>query len=91
MLFPWGDRVWAAFFRGIVIGFLGRFFLVLRFFWSSGRYRALTVASPIGFAYFLAGLEIGVALIRAIVFRGLNALQGWGHRMIDPSKHGGAS
>jgi hypothetical protein len=37
--------------------------------------------------YFLAGLEIGIGFI--VVFLGLNALQGWGHRMIDQSKRGG--
>jgi hypothetical protein len=44
-----------------------------------------------GFSDFLAGLEIGIALIGAIVFFGLNALQGWGHHMVDQSKRGGAS
>jgi len=45
-------------------------------------------ARPIGFVYFLAGLEVGIALIGAIVFLGLNALQGWGHRMTNQSKRG---
>jgi hypothetical protein len=75
----------------MVFGFFGGLVLILLFFWSSGKCGALAVVRPSGFVYFLAGLEIGIALIGAIVFLGLNALQGWGHRMIDQSKRGGAS
>jgi hypothetical protein len=46
---------------------------------------------PIGFVYFLAGLEIGVALIGAIVFLDLNALHRWERPPLDHSKHGGVS
>lgn len=88
---PLSDGVWVVFFRGIVIGFLGGLVLILLFFWSGGRYRGLTVASPIGFVYFLAGLEIGIALIGAIVFLGLHAFNGWGQREFENSKHGGTS
>jgi hypothetical protein len=88
MLFPLSDGVWAVFFRGIVFGFIGGFLLILLFLWSSGRYAQLAAARPIGFLYFLAGLEVGIALIGAIVLLGFNALQEWGRRMIDQSKHG---
>ena len=91
MLPPLSDGVWAVFFRGMVFGFLGGFVLILLFLWGSGKYGALVALRPIGFVYFLAGLEIGIALIGTIVFLGLNALQGWRHHMIDQSKHSGAS
>jgi hypothetical protein len=89
MLPPLSDGVWAVLFRGVVIGFLGGFLLILLFLWSSGKYRALVVATPTGFLYFLIGLEIGVALIGAIVFLGFSALHGWGQRTLDQSRHGG--
>jgi hypothetical protein len=91
MLFPLSDGVWVVFFRGMVFGFIGGLVLILLFLWSSGKYGALVAARPIGFVYFLAGLEVGIALIGAIVLLGLNALQGWGHSMTDQSKRGGAS
>lgn len=91
MLFPLGDGVWVVFFRGMVFGFIGGLVLILLFLWSSGKYGALAAARPISFVYFLAGLEVGIALIGAIVFLGLTALHGWGHRMTDQSKGGGAS
>jgi hypothetical protein len=86
MLFPLSDAVWGVFLRGIVIGFFGGFVLILLFLWSGGKY-----GRPIGFVYFLAGLEIGIALIGAIVFLGLNAFHDWGQRQFEKSKHGGAS
>jgi hypothetical protein len=91
MLFPLSDGVWVMFFRGMVFGFFGGLVLILLFLWSGGKYGALAAVRPIGLVYFLAGLEIGIALIGALVFLGLNALHGWGHRMIDQSKRGGAS
>ena len=90
MLFPLSDGVWVVFFRGMVFGFIGGLVLILLFLWGSGKYGALVAARPIGFVYFLAGLEVGIALIGAIVFLGLNALQGWGRHMVDQSKRGGA-
>jgi hypothetical protein len=81
MLFPLSDGVWVMFFRGVVFGFIGGLVLILLFLWSSGKYGALAAARPIGFVYFLAGLEVGIAFIGTIVFLGLNALRGWGHRM----------
>lgn len=76
MLPPLSDGVWAVFFRGMALGFLGGFVLILLFLWGSGKYGALVVVRPIGFVYFLAGLEIGMALIGTIVFLGLNAVTG---------------
>ena len=90
MLFPLSDAVWGMFFRGIVYGFLAGIVLTILFLWS-GKYGALAGVKPIGFVYFLAGLEIGIALIGAIVFLGLHAWHDWGHRMTDQSKRGGAS
>jgi hypothetical protein len=88
MLPPLSDGVWAVFFRGMVFGFLGGFVLILLFLWDSGKYGALAAVRPIGFVYFVAGLEIGIALIGAIVFLGLHAWHGWGQRLLDQSKHG---
>jgi hypothetical protein len=50
----------------------------------------LAASRPIGFVYFLAGLEIGIVLIGGMVFLGLHALQNWRHHMIDQSKQGSA-
>jgi len=88
MLFPLSDMVWGVFFRGVVFGFIGGIVLILLFFWTSGKYAQLAWARPLGLVYFLAGVEIGIALIGTIVFLGLHALQGWHHHMIDESKHG---
>jgi hypothetical protein len=90
MLFPLSDAVWGMFFRGIVYGFLAGIVLTVLFLWS-GKYGALAWARPIGFVYFVAGLEFGIALIGAIVFLGLHAWHGWGQHMLDQSKRGGAS
>jgi hypothetical protein len=90
MLFPLSDLVWGMFFRGIVYGFLAGIVLIVVFLWS-GRYGALAGMKPVGFVYFLAGLEIGIALIGAIAFLGLHALHDWGQRALDQSKNGGAS
>ena len=60
----------------MLLGFLGGFVLILLFLWGSGKYGALVAARPIGFVYFLAGLEIGMVLIGTIVFLGLNAVAG---------------
>ena len=76
MLPPLSDGVWAVFFRGMLLGLLGGFVLILLFLWGSGKYGALVAARPIGFVYFLAGLEIGMVLIGTIVFLGLNAVAG---------------
>jgi hypothetical protein len=67
MLFPLSDGVWVMLFRGMVFGLFGGLVLILLFLWSSGKYGALAALRPIGFVYFLAGLEIGIALIGAIV------------------------
>ncbi len=86
-MFPLSDAVWGMFFRGIVYGFLAGIVLIVLFLWS-GKYGALAGIIPIGFVYFLAGLEIGIALIGAIVFLGLHAWHDWGRRALDESKHG---
>jgi hypothetical protein len=52
------------------------------FFWGSGKYGALVAVRPNSFVYFVVGLEIGIALIGAIVFLGLHAWQGWGQRRL---------
>ena len=83
MLFPLSDAVWGVFFRGMVFGFFGGLVLILLFLWSSRKY-----GRPIGFVYFLAGLEIGIALIGAIVFLGLHALHGSEQRFFYQSKPG---
>jgi hypothetical protein len=86
MLPPLSDGVWVVFFRGMVFGFLGGFLLILLFLWGSGKYGALVVARPNGFVYFVAGLEIGFALIGAIVFLGLHAWNGSEQRFFDQSR-----
>jgi len=86
-MFPLSDLVWAMFFRGIGYGFLAGIVLIVLFLWSP-KYGALAGVKPIGFVYFLAGLEIGIALIGAIVFLGLNVLHSWGRPPLDQSKHG---
>jgi hypothetical protein len=83
MLFPLSDAVWGVFLRGMVFGFFGGLVLILLFLWSGGKY-----GRPIGFVYFLAGLEIGIALIGAIVFLGLHALHVSDQRFFDQSKRG---
>jgi hypothetical protein len=89
-MFPLSDGVWAVFVRGIAYGFLGGIVLIVVFLWS-GKYGALAGVKPIGFVYFLAGMEIGVALIGAIAFLGLHTWHDWGRHMLDQSKHGGTS
>jgi hypothetical protein len=73
-MFPLSDAVWSMFFRGIVYGFLAGIVLIVPFLWS-GKYGALAGLKPIGFVYFLAGLEVGIALIGAVAYLGLNVLR----------------
>ena len=89
MLFPLSDAVWGMFFRGIVFGFLAGLVLILLFFWTSGRYAHLAWARPLGLVYFLAGVEIGIAIIGTIVFLGINALHSGPPKIADQSKQGG--
>ena len=86
-MLPLSDGVWVVFFRGMVFGFLGGIVLIALFLWS-GKYGALAGIKPIGFVYFEAGLEIGIALVGAIVFSGLRAWHDLGRRALDQSKHG---
>ena len=88
-MFPLSDAVWGCFFRGIVFGFLAGFVVILLFLSFTGKYGMLARVRPIGLVYFLAGVEIGIALIGGIALFGLNALHNWGQRMLDQSKHGG--
>jgi hypothetical protein len=53
--------------------FFGRHCFDRSFPKGSGKYGSLAGIRPIGFLYFLAGLEIGIALIGAIAFFGLQA------------------
>ena len=76
MLFPLSDGVWVSVFSWNGLWFFGGLVLIVLFLWSGGKYGALAAVRPIGFVYFLAGLEIGIALIGAVVFLGLNALRG---------------
>ena len=86
-MFPLSDLVWGMFFRGMAYGFLAGIVLIVVFLWS-GKYGTLAGLKPIGFVYFLVGLEVGIALIGAIVFLGLNVLHGWARPPLDQSKHG---
>lgn len=69
------------FFRGIGLGFLGGFVLIVLFLLTGGKYAHLTWARPSGLLYFLAGLEIGIALAVGLVFLVLHNLQAGGPRM----------
>jgi len=92
MLFPLSDAVWSMFFRGMVFGVLAGFVLILLFFWSSGgKYGALAAARPICFVYFLAGVEIGIAIIGMVAFAGLQAMRIHRLQMMDRMKNGGVS
>jgi hypothetical protein len=91
MLFPLSDGVWSVFFRGIDFGVFGGFVLILLFLWSSGKYGPLVTARPIGFVYFLAGVEVGIAVIGMVVFAGLQAMRIHGQHMMNRLKNGGAS
>ncbi len=75
----------------MVFGVLAGFVLILLFFWSSGKYGALAAARPICFVYFLAGLEIGIAVIGMVAFAGLQAMRIHGQNMMNRLKNGGAS
>jgi hypothetical protein len=82
----------SCFFEEMVFGFFGGLVLILLFFWSSGgKYSALAAGKPIGFVYFLAGLEIGIALIGMAVFAGLQAMRIHSQHIMDRLKNGGAS
>jgi predicted benzoate:H+ symporter BenE len=86
-MFPLRDEVWGMFLRGLVYGFLAGIVLIVLFL-RSGKYGGLVAVKPIGFVYFLAGLEVGIALIGTIVFSALHAWHGQAQRMFEQSKHG---
>jgi len=91
MSLPLSDSVWSIFFRGMVFGVLAGFVLILLFFWSSGKYGALAASRPICFVYFLAGVEVGIAVIGMVAFAGLQAMRIHSQHRIDQLKSGGAS
>jgi hypothetical protein len=86
MLLPLSDGVWALFFRGMVYGLLAGLFLILSFLFLpvggfAKHYAPLVAARPLGLVYFLAGIEIGIALIGLVVFAGLQALRIYGAKV----------
>jgi hypothetical protein len=85
MLLPLSDGVWALFFRGMVYGLLAGLFLVLALLLPVGNfakhYAPLVAARPLGLVYFLAGVEIGIALIVMAVLADLQALRTYGQHV----------
>ena len=77
------------FFRGMVFGFFGGLVLILLFLW--GKYGPLAALKPIGFVYFLAGVEVGIAVIGMVVLAGLQAVRIHRLHIMDRMKNGGAS
>jgi len=88
-MYPLNDMVWSVLFRGIIFGVLAGFVSTFLFLSVTGKYGALARARPIGFVYFFVGVEIGIALVGAIVFLGFHALHERAHRMVEQSKQGG--
>jgi len=91
MLLPLSDSVWSIFFRGMAFGFLAGLVLIVLFLWGGGKYGVLAASRPIGFVYFLAGVEVGIAVIGIVVFAGLHALRIQRQHIMDRMKNGGAS
>ena len=91
MFLPLSDSVWTMFFRGMAFGVLGGLVLILLFCWSSEKYGALVVGKPICLLYFLAGVEIGIAVIGMVVFAGLQGMRMHARHRIDRMKSGGVS
>jgi hypothetical protein len=69
-----------------VYGFLAGIVLIALFL-RSGKYSGLVGLRPIGFVYFLVGLEVGIASIGAITLLGLHVWHDRAQRMFDQSKH----
>jgi ABC-type sulfate transport system permease component len=86
-MFPLRDEVWGVFLRGLLYGFLAGIVLIALFL-RTGKYGGLAAVRPIGFVYFLVGLEVGIALAGTIVFSALQAWHGRAQRMFEQSKHG---
>ena len=91
MLFPLSDAVWGMFFRGMVFGLLTGLVLIFLFLWGGGKYGVLAAARPIGFVYFLAGAEVGIAVIGMVAFVGLQAMRIHSQHIMDRMKNGGVS
>lgn len=85
-MFPLRDMVWGMFLRGIVCGFLAGIVLIVVFL-RSGKYGGLAGLRPIGFVYFLVGLEVGIASIGAIALLGLHVWNDRAQRMLDQARH----
>jgi hypothetical protein len=87
MLLPLSDGVWALFFRGMVYGLLAGLFVMLFLLLPVGgfakHYGPLVAARPLGLVYFLAGVEIGIALIGLVVLTGLQALRIYGQKVVN--------
>jgi hypothetical protein len=49
----------------------------------------LAAARPIGFVYFLAGVEVGIAVIGMVVLAGLQAMRIHSQHILDRMKNGG--
>jgi hypothetical protein len=79
-MYPLSDMVWAVFFRGVIYGVLAGFILVVLLFSPIGSFAKrgipqLVFVRPIGLVYFLVGVELGIAIIGALLFLGLYAWQ----------------
>jgi hypothetical protein len=94
MLLPLSDGVWALFFRGMVYGLLAGLFLILFLLLPLGgfakHYGPLVTARPLGLVYFLAGVEVGIALIGIVVLAGLQALRIHGQHVMNRLKNDSA-
>lgn len=80
MLPLWNDMVWSWLLRGVAIG--GGLALILLFLLTY-KYSGLVTLHPGGLVYFLVGVEIGVALVGALAFAGLEAIAASRQRFID--------
>jgi len=79
-MYPLHDMVWAVFFRGVIYGLLAAPILIVLLFSPLGSFGKrgipqLVFARPIGLVYFLAGAEVGIAIIGTLLFVGLYAWQ----------------
>ena len=82
MLPPWNDMVWSCLLRGVAFGFVGGLALILLFLLTY-KHSGLVALHPGGLLYFLVGVEIGVALVGALAFAGLEAIAASRQRFID--------
>ena len=86
MLPPSSDLIWGYFWRGILFGVIGGLVLIVAIVFWDQKYRGgLLLVKPIGLLYFLAGAELGVALIGGLVFAGLEALGHFQQQIEEPN------